>query len=162
MDAIVLPGVGNFKEAMKNLKALKQNILEAAESGVPLLGICLGMQLFFEESEESLGRGLGILRGKVLKLPEQVKKPHMGWNTLAISKPNEILDGVGDDEYFYFVHSYYADPSMKEVIVAETEYGIRFASVLAENNVYGVQFHPEKSGRSGERVIRNFASIVKR
>jgi len=161
-DAIVLPGVGNFKAGSRNLQVLRQDILRLVESGVPLFGVCLGMQLLFEESEENPGEGLSLLKGKVLKLPTHVKTPHMGWNTLRVSKPNDLLDGANEEDYYYFVHSYYAAPTDKNIIVAETDYGLSFASVVAKGNVYGTQFHPEKSGKPGERVLRNFARIVKK
>ncbi len=161
-DAVVLPGVGNFKAGLQSLKVLGKDIIGLVEGGVPLLGVCLGMQLLFEKSEESLGEGLGLVKGRVLRLPEHVKAPHMGWNTLMISKSIELLDGVDEEDYFYFAHSYYPSPLDKDVIVAETEYGLSFASVIARGNVYGVQFHPEKSGKPGGRFLRNFAKIVKR
>ncbi|MCD6537781.1 imidazole glycerol phosphate synthase subunit HisH [Candidatus Bathyarchaeota archaeon] len=161
-DGIVLPGVGNFKTGAKNLGPLREDIIRLTSNGVPLLGICLGMQLLFEESQESDGGGLALLRGKIIRLPGDVKTPHMGWNNLHIIADNEILDGIDEKDYFYFVHSYYARPADKSVIVAETEYGIQFASVVAEGNIYGTQFHPEKSGRSGCRILRNFMMIMKR
>jgi len=160
-DGIVLPGVGNFKSGAQNLYPLRSEISQLDDDGVPILGICLGMQLLFEESEESLGEGLSLLRGRVLRLPRNVKTPHMGWNNLRILVDNELLDGISGEDYFYFVHSYYANPSEREIVVAETEYGVPFASVVAKNNIYGTQFHPEKSGKPGRRVLRNFAGIVK-
>jgi glutamine amidotransferase len=162
VDAIVLPGVGNFKAGSENLRSLRSKIVELVESGVPLFGVCLGMQLLFERSEESSGEGLGLLKGEALKLPVNVKAPHMGWNTLTILRNNELLDGVAEGDYFYFVHSYYANPADKEIIVANTSYGLDFASVVAKNNMLGTQFHPEKSGKPGERVLQNFSRIVKR
>jgi len=161
-DGIVLPGVGNFKAGAKNLGPLREDIIRLTSNGVPLLGICLGMQLLFEESQESDGEGLALLRGKIIRLPEDVKTPHMGWNNLHIIADNEILNGIDEKDYFYFVHSYYARPADKSVIVAETEYGIQFTSVIAEGNIYGTQFHPEKSGKSGCRILRNFMMIMKR
>ena len=122
----------------------------------------MGMQLLFESSEESQGEGLGILRGKVVKLPSTVKIPHMGWNTLKVVRPNDLLEGISEDDFFYFVHSYYGSPADRNVVVAETEYGLNFASVVAKGNVWGTQFHPEKSGKPGEFVLRNFAEAVKR
>jgi glutamine amidotransferase len=119
------------------------------------------MQLLFEESEESPGEGLSLIKGRVLRLPRTVKTPHMGWNTLHILEDNDLLNGVGEGDYFYFVHSYYASPE-ERVTVAETTYGVPFASIVAKRNVYGTQFHPEKSGRPGRRVLENFAEIVKR
>jgi len=161
-DGIVLPGVGNFKSGAKNLYPLRGNISQIVDHGVPILGICLGMQLLFEESEESPGEGLSLLKGKVLRLPRNVKTPHMGWNNLHILADNDLLDGICEKDYFYFVHSYYANPSERGTVVAETEYGIRFASVVAKRNIFGTQFHPEKSGKHGRKVLLNFARIVKR
>jgi len=161
-DAVVLPGVGNFGAGAENLQEVKSELLELILGGVPVLGICLGMQLLFERSDESSGAGLSILNGMVVRLPKAVKIPHMGWNTLNIIKHVNILDGIGRRDYFYFAHSYHAIPSSRDVIVAETEYGIRFASVIAHKNIFGVQFHPEKSNGSGERIIKNFMGIVKR
>ena len=161
-DGIVLPGVGNFKAVAKNLGSSREYIIRLTSSGTPLLGICLGMQLLFEESQESDGGGLALLKGRIIRLPKNVKTPHMGWNNLHIIADNEILDGIDERDYFYFVHSYYAHPADRSVIVAETEYGIRFASVIAKGNIYGTQFHPEKSGRSGCRILRNFMMIMKR
>ena len=161
-DAIVLPGVGNFKTGSQNLQILRQEIGGLVDAGIPLLGVCLGMQLLFEGSQESPGAGLNLLGGRVLRLPNTVKTPHMGWNRLEILKPDGILAGVNESDYFYFVHSYYVEPLEREAIVAETGYGLSFASVIAKRNVYGTQFHPEKSGKPGELVLQNFAKIVKR
>lgn len=161
-DAVVLPGVGNFKAGSRSLRILRQHIVTLVEAGIPLLGVCLGMHLLFEKSQESPGNGLSLLEGRVMRLPRSVKIPHMGWNTLEVFKPDGLLDGVDGDDHFYFVHSYYADPWDKDVVVAETDYGLTFASVIVKENVYGTQFHPEKSGRPGELVLRNFAGIVKR
>ncbi len=162
VDAVVLPGVGNFREGAKNLQLLKSDVDRLVETGVPLFGICLGMQLLFEYSDEGSGNGLGLLEGKVLRLPRHVKTPHMGWNTLRLAGSCELLAGIDEEDYFYFVHSYYPDPTNNEVIAARTDYGVSFASVVASKNVYGAQFHPEKSGEPGERVLRNFAEIIKR
>lgn len=161
MDAIVLPGVGNFKAGSRNLRFLRSEIFRLVEAGVPLFGICLGMQLLFQDSEEGPGSGLRLLKGRVLRLPKHVKTPHMGWNTLKISKPCDLLDGIDEGDY-YFVHSYYASPTNRDIIVAKTDYGLSFASVVAKGNIYGAQFHPEKSGKPGERILRNFAEIVKK
>ena len=161
-DAIVLPGVGNFKAGARNIQTIKKDITELVKAGVPLFGVCLGMQLLFESSEESLGEGLGILKGKVVRFPLTVKTPHMGWNTLKVVRQNELLDGIGEGDYFYFVHSYYSNPVDKEAVVAETGYGVDFASVVACGNVWATQFHPEKSGKSGEIVLRNLGEIIKK
>ncbi|MEM1673361.1 MAG: imidazole glycerol phosphate synthase subunit HisH [Candidatus Bathyarchaeia archaeon] len=161
IDAIVLPGVGNFGAGAENIKRIRNNLLELIEEGIPVLGVCLGMQLLFEESEESSGAGLSVLSGKVIKLPSSVRIPHMGWNTLKDIKSSDILDGISEEDHFYFAHSYYAVPANKDIIVAKTEYGVKFASVIAQKNIFGVQFHPEKSGKPGEQLIKNFLKIVK-
>ncbi|MEM4243669.1 MAG: imidazole glycerol phosphate synthase subunit HisH [Candidatus Bathyarchaeia archaeon] len=161
-DAIALPGVGNFSAAIAKLSAVKETLLTSVESGRPLLGICLGLQLFFEESEEGPGRGLALFKGKTVRLRGQVKVPHMGWNTLSIVKSNELFDGVADGAYVYFVHSLYPVPNDKQIIAAETEYGLTFTSAVASKNVYGTQFHPEKSGGVGLQILENFAKLVKR
>ena len=161
-DAIVLPGVGSFSAASKNLRSFRSKLDGSIREGTPLLGVCLGMQLFFQASEEGPGEGLEILDGKVLRLPHNVKTPHMGWNTLKISRDSIILDGINDGDYFYFVHSYFADPSDERITVAETDYGLTYPSVVAYKNIYGTQFHPEKSGTKGQRIIQNFSRIIKR
>jgi glutamine amidotransferase len=161
-DAIALPGVGNFSAAAAKLDAAKEELVDAVKSGTPIFGICLGMQLFFPESEEGAGNGLAFFEGKNVRLPNSVKVPHMGWNTLRIVKQNEILDGVDDEAYVYFVHSLYPVPIDKEIACAETDYGTTFTSVIARKNVYGTQFHPEKSGDTGLRILKNFAKIVTR
>jgi glutamine amidotransferase len=161
-DAVVLPGVGNFRVGAENLQKVKSELLELILGGVPVLGICLGMQLLFERSDESSGTGLSILSGMVVRLPKAVKIPHMGWNTLNIIKQADILEGICGGEYFYFAHSYHAIPTSRDVIAAETEYGIKFASIISQKNIFGVQFHPEKSNGPGEQIIKNFMEIVKR
>jgi glutamine amidotransferase len=161
-DTIALPGVGNFSAAAAKLDAVKQELVDAIKSGVPLLGICLGLQLFFPESEEGAGKGLALFKGKNVRLPNSVKVPHMGWNTLRIVKQNEILDGVDDGAYVYFVHSLYPAPCDNEIVCTETDYGETFTSAVAAKNVYGTQFHPEKSGDIGLRILKNFAKIVAR
>jgi glutamine amidotransferase len=161
-DAIALPGVGNFSAAITKLDAVKEQLLAAVESGTPLLGICLGLQLFFPESEEGPGKGLTLFEGKTVRLRGAVKVPHMGWNTLRIVKQNEFFEGVEDESYVYFVHSLYPVPADKEIVAAETEYGTTFTSAIASKNVFGTQFHPEKSGDVGLKILENFANIVRR
>jgi len=162
VDALVLPGVGNFATASRNLEPLKPEILNAVKEGVPLLGICLGMQLLFTESEESEGHGLSLFQGKNVKLPKSVKVPHMGWNTLSMVKQSDLLEGLQEEAFAYFVHSYYPDPLNEDIIMAKTTYGVPFASAIAKRNLYGTQFHPEKSGETGTVILKNFAKIVKR
>jgi len=161
-DAIALPGVGNFSAAAKKLEPVRNEILEAAKNGVPLLGICLGLQLFFPRSEEGTGNGLALYEGKNVWLPNSVKVPHMGWNTLRIVRQNELLDGVKDESYVYFVHSLYPVPLEKDLVCTETDYGTTFASAVACKNVFGTQFHPEKSGDVGLKILKNFARMVKK
>lgn len=166
-DKIVLPGVGAFKTAMDELKkrGLIDPIKESIEKGRPFLGICLGLQLLFSESEEG-GRikGLDVIKGKVkrFKHKDGLKIPHMGWNRIeAKSKGGraKIFDGVGDGSYMYFVHSYYAAPKDKDVILCETDYGRNFTSGVHKDNVYGFQFHPEKSQSAGLKIVENFVNL---
>jgi len=164
---IVLPGVGAFADAMKNLKAAGADdaIRNAVLKGVPFLGICLGLQLIFSVSfEDGEHKGLNMVPGEVRRLPGGVKVPHMGWNQIKIKNKREcpILKDIEDESFFYFVHSFYVNPLNEEVIVATTEYGIEFCSVISEKNIFGVQFHPEKSSLLGLRILKNFGELVKR
>jgi glutamine amidotransferase len=162
-DAIVLPGVGAFSAAMENLNPLSATIRQASENGKPILGICLGLQVLFARSEEGgLADGLNIISGDVIKLPETVKIPHMGWDTVRIVRNNPLLEGVQDNSYFYFAHSYLPKPPEQNVIVATTEYGVKFPSIVAKRNIFATQFHPEKSGKTGLIILRNFVDSVKR
>jgi len=161
-DAIALPGVGSFSAAITKLDTVKETLLAAVESGTPLIGICLGLQLFFPESEEGPGKGLSLFEGKNVRLRGEVKVPHMGWNTLRMVKQNELFDGVANESYVYFVHSLFPVPKDKEIVASETEYGETFTSAIASKNVFGTQFHPEKSGDTGLKILENFANIVKR
>lgn len=160
---VVLPGVGAFAECMNNLESsgLKSALLKSIESGKPFLGICLGYQLLFSYSEEDgIHRGLGVIEGKVVRLPGRVKVPHMGWNRIFIKKETPVLSDVVDGSYFYFVHSYFPVPENGEVITTMTEYGLDFASSIAYNNIIAMQFHPEKSGSLGLKVLANFGRWV--
>jgi len=162
-DAIVLPGVGAFAEAMKNLSPLIGELKSSLKTYKPLLGICLGLQILFTKSYEGgIVQGLGFLDGEIVKLPENVKLPHIGWNSIEIVKPNLLLDGVPNNSYMYFVHTYAPNTLEKAVIVAQTEYGTKFPCAIAAQNVFGTQFHPEKSGKKGLRILKNFVQIVKR
>jgi glutamine amidotransferase len=161
---VVLPGVGAFADAMNNLRSsgMDEAVYRAVEAGKPFLGICLGQQLLFEASEEwGLTRGLGIFRGRVRRLPDGLKVPHMGWNQAVIQRPDPLLEGVTQSSSFYFVHSYYVDPEEQEVVLTRTEYGIPFTSIVGKNNVYGIQFHPEKSSGMGLKILENFGRMVK-
>ncbi len=158
-DALVLPGVGAFELAVRRLEGLRECILREVEDGKPLLGICLGLQLLFPVSEEGSGRGLGLLRGRVKRLPEGVKVPHMGWNSVRILRSSPLMKGLDDGEFFYFVHSYYASPE-EEITVAVCEHGTEFPAVVQKGGVFATQFHPEKSGRAGLRLLKNFVEVA--
>ena len=159
-DGIVLPGVGAFSEGMENADPLREDLVAAAEAGTPFLGICLGMQMLLTESEEAERagqaevQGLDLIPGRNVRF-RSGKVPHMGWNQLDVVHEHDLIDGV-DGEYAYFVHSYYAVPEDDEAVIATTDYGVEFASVIAVDNVMGTQFHPEKSGETGLRILRNF------
>ena len=161
-DGLVLPGVGAFREAMEKLGALQDTVVSSARE-VPLLGICLGMQMLLETSEEhGLHDGLGLIPGRVKRFPKVpgLKVPHMGWNTLVLEKPeNPLLAGIRPDESVYFVHSYYADTT-PEFTLTTTGYICPFASAVFREHVYGVQFHPEKSGAAGLKMLENFTGMV--
>ena len=161
-DTILLPGVGNFGPATQRLRPLTDTIIDEVKSGKLFLGSCLGMQLLFETSEESPGEGLGLINGKVKRFKENVKVPHMGWNTIKRLRDSPLLDGIPDDSYFYFVHSYYPKPENLKDVLAVTEYSQEFTSIVERNSIYGTQFHPEKSGDMGARLLENFASLVRK
>lgn len=162
--AVVLPGVGAFGDAMANLQEMGMvgAIRQAVQQGKPFLGICLGQQLLFESSEEfGHTAGLGLLPGQVRKFPAgELKVPHMGWNQIAIQKDCPLLRDVPDKSYFYFVHSYYVDPTESALTAALTEYGLPFASIVSRDQVFGIQFHPEKSSTMGLRILENFGKLV--
>lgn len=160
MDSCVLPGVGAFGDAMKilNKSGMTQAIKDYISRGNPFLGICLGLQLLFERSKESPGKsGLGIVTGDVLRFKGKVKIPHIGWNKLKIRKRNPLLKGIKDGSYVYFCHSYYVQPREKGVIIGQTNYTKNYASVVAKGNVFGIQFHPEKSQAIGLEIMENFS-----
>lgn len=163
VDGLILPGVGAFADAMEALNSggWTQPLIQFARSGRPFLGICLGMQVLFEVGEEhGEHAGLGLLAGRVVKFPPGGKIPHMGWNSLSLEQPSHLLEGIPNDSYFYFVHSYYAQPSEKRDIIASTDYGIVFPAVVGKDNVWGAQFHPEKSSPWGLQLLTNFGKWV--
>lgn len=160
-DKVILPGVGAFGDAMKCLEesGLTKTVKAVAESGKPFLGICLGLHLLFEESEESPNvKGLGIFKGKIVKIPDNgsLKIPHMGWNNIHITKDSKILKNIGSEPYVYFVHSYYVEAEDSSVVSAYTEYGQRLDIAVERDNVFATQFHPEKSGDTGMEILKNF------
>ena len=163
-DKVILPGVGAFGEAMKRLEnyRLVEVIKEVAASGKPFLGICLGLQLMFESSDEAPGvAGLGILNGKILRIPDRhdLKIPHMGWNSLSLMKDTKLFSSVPDGSYVYFVHSYYLEAEKEEEVAAVTEYGVRIHAAVEKDNIFACQFHPEKSGDVGLKILKNFAAV---
>jgi glutamine amidotransferase len=161
-ERLVLPGVGAFGACMRALseRGFDRLVRERVEEGTPLLGVCVGMQLLFEESEEfGATPGLGLLKGKVRRFSDELVVPHVGWNRVTARQPHALLSDVPRDAFFYFVHSYYCEPNDQSVVAGETEYGVRYASVVAKANICGVQFHPEKSQDAGLRLLRNFAEL---
>lgn len=163
-DHIILPGVGAFGDAMENLKkyGLDQVIYEAVERKIPFLGICLGLQLLFESSEESPGvAGLGVLKGKILRIPDcpGLKIPHMGWNNLTFPHKGRLFEGIEENAYVYFVHSYYLKAQEEEIVTAATEYGTYIHASVEKGNLFACQFHPEKSSGVGLAILKNFAKI---
>lgn len=161
-EKVVLPGVGAFGDAMHNLReaGMIDVIDETVKAGKPFLGICLGLHLMFDTSEEfGLHEGLGILPGMVKLLPPGLKVPHIGWNQIEIQKHDAILKGIPEGSAFYFVHSYYVLPDKPEQITTLTDYGIKFASIVSRDNVFGIQFHPEKSSTLGLSILKNFGEL---
>ncbi len=163
-DKVILPGVGAFGDAMKKLQEYHLDTLihEIADSGKPLLGICLGLQLLFEESEESPGvEGLGILEGKIRRIPEGegLKVPHIGWNSLHLEHNGRLFRNIPENSYVYFVHSYYLEAKDPEIVKASTEYGVHIHASVEKNNLFACQFHPEKSSETGLQILKNFAEM---
>lgn len=162
-DALIVPGVGAAADTMRNLREHKmvEPVREYVASGRPFFGVCMGQQALLSVSEEGGEHEcLGIIPGRVKKLPGGQKVPHMGWNNVRQRTPHPIFEGIPDESYFYFVHSYYPEPANPSVVIGETEYGVTFASVLARDNIVATQFHPEKSGEMGLRMYRNFLQSV--
>ena len=162
-DRLVLPGVGAFGECARRLRqsGFDKLVLEAAEQNKPVLGLCVGLQLMFDEGHEfGIHEGLRLMRGRIVRFPESGPHvPQIGWNQIENVKPHPLVEGLPVGTYFYFVHSYHIETEQREVVVAETEYGIRYPSVCARGSLYGVQFHPEKSQDAGLRLLANFAAI---
>jgi glutamine amidotransferase len=163
-DKVILPGVGSFGDAMDNLDHfnLVDTIKKVAEKDTPFLGICLGLQLLFEKSDEIPGaEGLGILKGEILRIPpkEGLKIPHMGWNSLNIKPQARLFDGIANNSYVYFVHSYYLKAEDENIVAASTEYSTHIHASVESGNIFACQFHPEKSSDVGLRILKNFASL---
>ena len=162
-SGLLLPGVGNFDPAIKSIcKSSKTNFNDYVKDNIPVLGICLGMEMFFEKSEEGNEKGLGVIKGDVIILPPSMKVPHMGWNNLEIKKSGKILEGVKNNDWVYFVHSYRVKPANNDIITAESDYGIKVPAVVEQGNFFGTQFHPEKSGKVGKIMIQNFLDVCKK
>lgn len=164
VDKVILPGVGAFGDAMAKLKEYHLDTLihEIADSGKPFLGICLGLQLLFEESEESPGvEGLGILKGKIKRISDEdgLKVPHIGWNSLHLEHNGRLFQNIPENSYVYFVHSYYLEAQDPEIVKASTEYGVHIHASVEKGNVFACQFHPEKSSETGLQILKNFAEI---
>jgi glutamine amidotransferase len=162
-EKLVLPGVGAFAACMRALKerGFDRLVRERASEGTPLLGVCVGMQMLFEESEEfGSTRGLGLLKGRVRKFGNELVVPQVGWNRIRQRRPHALFEGIANGSFCYFVHSFYCEPGDDAVVAGETEYGRRYASVVAQGNVCGVQFHPEKSQDLGLRMLKNFSRFA--
>ena len=157
---ILLPGVGNFDPAIRSIRDYSAiQFKDFVKDKIPVLGICLGMEMFFAKSEEGKEKGLDVLNGEVVLLPNDMKIPHMGWNSLQIKKQSKILNGVDDGSWVYFVHSYRAKPLDEQIVVADADYGINVPAVVEKGIYFGTQFHPEKSGKVGSLMIENFLRV---
>ena len=163
-DKVILPGVGAFADAMEKIRhyGLEETIHEVVEKNIPFLGICLGLQLMFESSDEGPGvKGLGLLPGKILRIPKSgdLKIPHMGWNSLEVKPGAKLFKGLSDNPYVYFVHSYYLKADDEAIVAASTEYSTHIHASVEKDNVFACQFHPEKSSETGLRILKNFAEL---
>ncbi len=162
-SGLLLPGVGNFDPAIRSIRDYSStSFSDYVKDKTPVLGICLGMEMFFEKSEEGKEKGLAAMEGEVVLLPNKFKIPHMGWNNIKIKKPSPLLDGVPDSSWVYFVHSYRVKPKNPDIIVADSDYGIEVPAVINKGNLYGTQFHPEKSGKVGYMMLQNFLRECKK
>ena len=163
-DKVILPGVGSFGDAMNNLDHfnLVDTIKKVAEKDTPFLGICLGLQLMFESSDEGPGvKGLGLLPGKILRIPKSgdLKIPHMGWNNINVKEDSRLFKGLPENPYVYFVHSYYLQADDEDIVAATTEYGVKIHAAVEKDNIFACQFHPEKSSTVGLQILKNFVSL---
>ena len=160
-SGVFLPGVGNFDPAMVSISKSATSFLDFVKE-TPVFGICLGMEMFFKQSQEGIEKGLNVIDGEVISLPNSLKVPHMGWNDLQIKEPGVILNGVKNGSWVYFVHSFRAKPDSESVITAESDYGIKVPAVIEKDTFYGTQFHPEKSGDVGKIMLKNFLEVCKK
>ena len=163
-DKVILPGVGAFGDAMSKLRqyGLDEVIRDVTAKGTPFLGICLGLQLLFERSDETPGvEGLGILKGEILRIPDKegLKIPHMGWNNIKVKEDSRLFKGLPDNPYVYFVHSYYLQADDEDIVAATTEYGVKIHAAVEKDNIFACQFHPEKSSTVGLQILKNFVSL---
>lgn len=163
-DGLVLPGVGNFDSAISSMQKDAVTLNTAVNDGLPILGICLGLEMLFNKSEEGILDGLKVLEGEVLMLPrKRVKVPHMGWNNLRIVMTDcKLLKGIPQDSWVYFVHSYHIEPKDKKLVAATTDYGSKLPVVIERYNLFGTQFHPEKSGKIGAQIMKNFVNVCEK
>jgi len=161
-SGLLLPGVGNFDPAIKSITQSSKTEFKDFVKDTPVLGICLGMEMFFEKSEEGKEKGLGVIDGEVIILPNTMKVPHMGWNNLEIKKPGKLLEGIEAGSWVYFVHSYRVKPNSNDIITAESDYGIKVPAIVEQGNFFGTQFHPEKSSSVGKIMIKNFLDVCKK
>ena len=163
-DGLVLPGVGNFDSAISSMQKDAVTLKTAVNDGLPILGICLGLEMLFNKSEEGIVDGLKVLEGEVLMLPrKRVKVPHMGWNNLRIVMTDcRLLKGIPQDSWVYFVHSYHIEPKDKKLVAATTDYGSKLPVVVERYNLFGTQFHPEKSGKIGAQIMKNFVDVCEK
>jgi len=162
-SGLILPGVGNFDPAIRTIRERStKQFNEFVKDEIPVLGICLGLEMFFEKSEEGKEKGLDIMKGEVVLLPKNMKIPHMGWNNIQIKQQSKILEGVKDGSWVYFVHSYRIKPKNNIIVVADADYGIQIPAVVEDKTFFGTQFHPEKSGQVGAIMIQNFLNVCKK
>ncbi len=161
-DKLVLPGVGAFKACMDGLQArgFDELVLEAAKAGKPIIGLCVGLQMMFDEGHEfGIHKGLGLMPGRVVKFPEKLRVPHIGWNQVEFKREHKIFTDLPSQTFFYFVHSFYVESDDANCVLGETDYGMRYASICGRDNIVGVQFHPEKSQTAGLKLLKNFAEM---
>lgn len=161
-DKLVLPGVGAFRACMDGLRAhgFDELVIDAAKAGKPIIGLCVGLQMMFEEGHEfGVHKGLGLMSGRVVKFPEKLRVPHIGWNQVKFKQDHPVFSDLPSETFFYFVHSFYVETQDKTCVLGETDYGMRYASICGRDNIVGVQFHPEKSQTAGLKLLKNFSEM---